>query len=57
MTTAENCAQGQKDEKEVVEAWMDKAGHEENMKNKEYDEMGCSKNGPFWTQVLGKSKK
>lgn len=51
--TAENIAQGQKDVKEVVEAWLNSPGHCQNIMNANYKEMGAAVKGNYWTQVFG----
>ena len=54
---AENIARGQPDADAVVRAWMDSAGHRQNILNCSYRSMGLGlatgAGGPWWTQLFG----
>jgi uncharacterized YkwD family protein len=52
----ENIAQGQKTPKEVMDAWMNSAGHRANILNSNYTEIGIGyvADGNYWTQQFGK---
>lgn len=55
---AENVAMGQRTPAEVVESWMNSAGHKLNMLNKTYTEIGIGVGKDadgrlYWTQVFG----
>jgi uncharacterized protein YkwD len=49
----ENIAQGYQTEKEVVEGWLKSPGHCANIMSKNYNEMGVSRVGDYWTQDFG----
>lgn len=51
----ENIAYGQITPQEVVADWMNSLGHQENILNPNYTEMGLgySSNGNYWVQVFG----
>lgn len=49
----ENIAMGYKDEREVVNGWINSPGHCKNIMNKNYKEMGVAKAGGYWTQEFG----
>lgn len=55
---AENIAMGQQTPADVMDSWMNSAGHKANILNCTYTEMGlgyATGNGsPYWTQVFGK---
>jgi uncharacterized protein YkwD len=55
--TAENIASGQRTPGEVFKAWMNSAGHRENILNKNYRDIGVAQlagpNGPLWVMQLG----
>jgi uncharacterized protein YkwD len=56
---AENVAQGQRTAAEVVNGWMQSAGHRANIMNPTYTEMGAGYardpgGRPYWVQVFGK---
>ncbi|HEX2609211.1 MAG TPA: CAP domain-containing protein [Flavisolibacter sp.] len=53
MMYAENIGMGFKDEKEVVEGWLNSPGHCKNIMNTSYKEMGVGKVGNYWTQEFG----
>lgn len=50
----ENIAKGNFNEEQVVDAWLKSPGHCKNIMNPKFEEMGISKLGLYWTQVLGK---
>jgi len=52
----ENIAMGQKTPKEVMNAWMNSAGHKANILNSNYTEIGIGyvADGNYWTQQFGK---
>ena len=52
----ENIAMGQKTPKEVMDAWMNSAGHKANILNSNYTEIGIGyvADGNYWTQQFGK---
>jgi uncharacterized YkwD family protein len=52
----ENIAMGQKTPKEVMDAWMNSAGHRANILNSNYTEIGIGyvADGNYWTQQFGK---
>jgi len=57
----ENIAYGQKDEKSVMQSWMNSYGHKRNIMNKHYTHMGFgfsySENStPYWCVCFGKKK-
>lgn len=49
----ENIARGQRDEKEVLEGWLQSEGHCKNIMNATYTEIGVARAGGYWTQVFG----
>ncbi|RKP24086.1 CAP domain-containing protein [Syncephalis pseudoplumigaleata] len=55
-TCRENVAYGQKDEREVIEGWMDSQGHRENILNPEVTHHGSAVaykgSTPYYTQVF-----
>lgn len=53
-TMGENIAMGQRTPEEVVNAWMNSAGHRANILNKAFTEIGVgfSQNGYYWTQMF-----
>lgn len=53
LTYGENIGMGYKNEKEVVEAWLQSPGHCKNLMNKSYKEMGVARVGAYWTQEFG----
>lgn len=52
----ENIAKGQTSAKQVVDAWMNSAGHRANIMSKDYTHIGIGyvKNGHHWTQMFMK---
>jgi uncharacterized protein YkwD len=54
-TIGENIAWGQKNEKSVVDAWINSPGHCRNIMNKNFKEMGVGRVGVYWTQNFGSS--
>ncbi|PTY78770.1 hypothetical protein B5V89_08465 [Heyndrickxia sporothermodurans] len=56
-SAGENIAMGQRSPEEVVNAWMNSAGHRANILNKNYTHIGVGyvENGNYWTQeFIGK---
>jgi uncharacterized protein YkwD len=53
---AENIAQGQASEQEVVAGWLKSTGHCKNIMGRDYTEMGAAKSGNIWVQVFGKRR-
>ena len=51
---AENIARGQRTPQEVVNAWMNSAGHRANILNAQYTKIGVGyvANGNYWTQMF-----
>jgi len=51
----ENIAQGQKTPKEVMDAWMNSAGHRANILNSNYTEIGIGyvSDNSYWVQQFG----
>lgn len=51
---AENIAKGQSTPKEVVDAWMNSAGHRKNILGASYTQIGVGylANGNYWTQMF-----
>lgn len=49
----ENIAQGYLTEQQVVEGWLASPGHCRNIMNGHFREMGITRKGDYWTQVLG----
>lgn len=51
---AENIARGQRTPQEVVNAWMNSAGHRSNILNAQYTKIGVGyvANGNYWTQMF-----
>ena len=51
-SAGENIAQGQRTPEEVVQAWMNSAGHRANILNSSYTHIGVGyvENGNYWTQ-------
>lgn len=52
---AENIAQGQDTEAEVMEAWRDSAGHRRNMLGARYRNYGLGRSGETWVLLLAAS--
>lgn len=52
-TYGENIALGYRNEREVVNGWLQSPGHCKNIMNRSYKEMGVSRVGNYWTQVFG----
>lgn len=50
---AENLARGQTTPEEAVDAWMNSAGHRENILNPLYQEIGIGVKGTVWVQHFG----
>ena len=53
MSYGENIAMGFQSEREVVESWLESAGHCRNIMNKNFKEMGVAKTGAYWVQEFG----
>jgi len=55
---AENVARGQRSSKDVVRSWMNSRGHQMNILNPAYTEIGIGvvygNGGPYWTQVFAR---
>ncbi|MFJ7667196.1 CAP domain-containing protein [Lysinibacillus sp. NPDC097195] len=53
-SAGENIAKGQKSAAEVVNAWMNSAGHRANILNKNYTHIGVGyvKDGNYWSQMF-----
>ena len=53
-SAGENIAKGQKTPQAVVNAWMNSAGHRENILNKSYTHIGVGyvESGNYWTQMF-----
>ena len=49
----ENIGMGYKDEKEVVEGWLNSPGHCKNIMDKKFKEMAVARSGSYWTQTFG----
>ncbi|MCH5597874.1 CAP domain-containing protein [Niabella ginsengisoli] len=49
---AENIAMGQRTVSDVMNSWINSAGHCRNIMNKNATEMGAAKTGAYWTQVF-----
>lgn len=51
-SAGENIAQGQRTPEEVVQAWMNSAGHRANILNNGFTHIGVGyvENGNYWTQ-------
>ncbi|OLR26841.1 CAP domain-containing protein [Bacillus cereus] len=51
-SAGENIAQGQRTPEEVVQAWMNSAGHRTNILNNDFTHIGVGyvENGNYWTQ-------
>jgi uncharacterized protein YkwD len=56
MLIGENIAMGQRDEYEVVNAWLKSPGHCMNIMNAGFKEMGAAREGKYWTQDFGKKR-
>lgn len=56
MAIGENIAMGQRDEYEVINAWLKSPGHCLNLMNAEFREMGAARSGRYWTQDFGKKR-
>lgn len=52
----ENIATGYKNEKEVIEGWLQSPGHCKNIMNPIYKEMGVARSGNVWVQEFGLKK-
>ncbi|KFZ32490.1 hypothetical protein JS44_04615 [Anoxybacillus flavithermus] len=53
-TAGENIAKGQRTPQEVVNAWMNSAGHRANILNRNFTHIGVGfdGNGNYWTQMF-----
>jgi uncharacterized YkwD family protein len=53
-TAGENIAQGQRTPQEVVNAWMNSAGHRQNILSTNFTHIGVGyeKSGNHWTQMF-----
>lgn len=51
-TYGENIALGYRNERDVVQGWLQSPGHCKNIMNKAYKEMGVSRVADYWTQVF-----
>ena len=53
-TAGENIAKGQRSAQEVVNAWMNSAGHRANILNKNFTHIGVGyvADGNYWTQMF-----
>jgi uncharacterized YkwD family protein/spore coat assembly protein SafA len=53
-SAGENIAQGQRSAQEVVQAWMNSAGHRKNILNPDYNQIGVGydSNGNWWCQMF-----
>ena len=49
----ENIAKGYPTESAVITAWLKSSGHCRNIMNSRFKDMGISRVGSYWTQVLG----
>ncbi|MDQ7948229.1 MAG: CAP domain-containing protein [Pedobacter sp.] len=56
MAIGENIAMGQRDEFEVVNAWIKSPGHCMNLMSVDFKEMGAARAGKYWTQDFGKKR-
>lgn len=55
-SVGENIAVGYTSEAEVIEAWIESAGHCKNLMSPKFTEMGVARSGNYWTQNFGKPK-
>jgi len=55
-TVGENIAMGYATEKEVVAGWIKSTGHCSNIMNPDFDELGASTSGVYWTMVFAGRK-
>jgi hypothetical protein len=53
-TVNENVAQGQQDEEDVMNSWVQSSGHYRNIMDPNVVDMGGARRGEFWTQVFAK---
>jgi len=53
-SVGENIAFGQSTAQQVMNAWLNSAGHCANIMNASRDEMGIARKGNYWTQVFAK---
>lgn len=52
VAAGENIAVGQKNDQEVLQAWIDSASHRYVIENCAYTHMGLGRSGDYWTLVL-----